>query len=529
MLRRFFAYFLPLLSALATLAPAAAQQQSVRVRIVKADALRHDDKIGKNTQSLNGHVVLAHQNTFLNCDSAYMYNDSNVVVAYGSIHVIQNDSIHLYGDRMTYYGDRNIVKVRDNVRANKGQTWLYTEFLDYDRLADQAYFYNGGKVVNGDNVLSSERGVYYPMSNDVYFKDNVVGSSPKYSLLSDTTSFNTKSEVVSILGPTTITTSDSTIISSELGWYDTRSEVAKILRSNKIFSVKNNSTLVGNTILYERTKGLGTAWDDVAICDSADNVVLFGDYGFYNQFTKEALATRKALVQHVVQGDTIFLHADTLRIVPLADSSRLLKAYHRVKLFKPDLQCRCDSFVFDCRDSVGYLYNQPVVWSQGNQMTAHVIKIYTRNQAVYKSELIDAAFVISAEPDSVGFDQVKGKLITGYVRNNEIYLIHVDGNGQTIYYPKDGPDLIGINRAESSSLSIWLENRRVSHITMRVSPSGNMNPPLLLGEKDRKLAGFRWLDEYRPKSRDDVFLDMPLKPDDVQTDDVFEGYSFDEL
>lgn len=186
--------------ALSLFASSAVAQRTIRVNIDRADVLRHDDKIGKNTQSLNGNVKLSHVNTILYCDSAYMYNDSNVVVCYGSVHVVQNDSVHLYGDRLTYFGNQNLAKVRQNVRPNKGDTWLYTEYLDYDRALDKAYFYNGGKVVNKDNTLTSERGIYYPMTNDVYFKDNVVGTSPKYHLISDTAAFNTRTEVVSILG-----------------------------------------------------------------------------------------------------------------------------------------------------------------------------------------------------------------------------------------------------------------------------------------------------------------------------------------
>lgn len=506
-----------------------AAQKTIRVKIDRADVLRHDDKVGKNTQSLNGDVRLSHQGTILLCDSAYMYNDSNVVVCYGNVHVIQNDSIHLYGDRLTYLGDKGLARVRQNVRANKGTTWLYTEHLDYDRARDEAYFFNGGKVVDKDNTLTSVRGVYLPMTNDVFFKEDVVGRSPNYDMLSDTAAFNTRTEVVSILGPTTITTSDSMVIDSDKGWYDTRAGVAKLLSNNRLHSIRNRSTLVGRTILYERRKGLGTAWDDMVLTDSTDQVSVLGDYGFYNEITREAMATRRAVLTQVYGRDTLFLHADTFRVVPLADTSRLIKAFHNVKAFRADLQARCDSLVFDFRDSVATLYDMPVVWSQGSQMTANVIKLYTRDRALYKSELVDGAFVISIEPDSVGFDQVKGKLITGHIRDNELYLIDVDGNGQTIYYPKDGPNLIGMNRAESSNMSIWLRDRRIHNIMMRVSPAGNMNPPMLVGEQDSKLAGFRWLDDYRPKRKEDIFLRLEI-PEDLQAqEEVYVGYDFDDI
>lgn len=515
----------------------AQQSRRVMVKIEKADFLRHDDKIGKNTQSLNGNVTLSHHKTILHCDSAYMYNDSNVVVAYGSIHIIQNDSIHLYGNKLTYYGDKQLAKIRENVRANKGETWLYTEFLDFDQVDNIAYFYEGGKVVNGANTLTSQRGLYYPNTNDVYFKNDVVGISQQATMYSDTMRFNTQTEVTTILGPTTIVNKDSSIVNSENGWYDTKANVAKLLLNNKITT--KNYTLTGKTILYEKQRGLGTVWGDMVLTDTIDNMSLCGDYGFYNENTDEALATKKAMAMQIYQGDTLRMHADTFRVVPLPeDTSRLVKAFHQVKFFRHDMQGRCDSLVFDFRDSVATMYQSPIVWAMGNQLTGNIIKLYSRNQVLYKAELIEAAFAISpeltpaAEGDSmvtIGYNQVKGKLMTGYIRNNDLYKIDVDGNGQTIYYPKDDQTLIGVNRAESSNLTIWLKERKITNITMRVSPAGNMNPPLLLGESDTKLAGFRWLDDYRPKCWEDIFQRLDIPEELNEQAEVYEGYTFDEL
>lgn len=501
--------------------------KNVRIKIERADVLRHDDKIGKNTQSLNGSVMLSHAKTIMYCDSAYMYNDSNTVICYGSIHIIQNDSLHLYGDKLTYLGNDNLAKVRENVRANKGNTWLYTEYLDYNRLMDKAYYYNGGKVVNGESTLTSVNGVYYPNSNDVYFKDDVVGLSPKYELHSDTLKYNTQSEIITILGPTTIINQDSTLIESTHGWYDTKRDYARLLDYSKIS--KQTYSLTGKQINYNRPTGDATVNEDMTLVDSVDNIMLKGNYGIYNEITKEALSTKRATLLHVYNGDTLYAHADTFHIVPLGDTSRLVKAYHKVKFYRVDLQGRCDSLEFDFRDSIATMYHNPILWGQGNQMTAKEIKLYTRNQTLYKTDLIDAAFVISPEADSTGYNQVKGKLMTGHIKNNELYLIDVSGNGQTIYYPHDKETLIGINRAESADMSIHLNQRKIKTITMRVDPKGNINPPLLLGEEDCKLKGFRWLDEYRPKDKEDIYLEMAIPDGLVQVADVYEGYTFDEF
>lgn len=503
------------------------QQQRIRINIEKADFLRHDDKIGRNTQSLNGNVILTHGRTWLYCDSAYMYNDSNFVVCYGSVHAIQNDSIHLYGDLLEYDGDKNLAKLRKNVRANKGNTWLYTEFLDYDRLNDVGYYFNGGRMVNNDNVMTSEHGYYYPNTNEAFFKDTVVVVTPEYHIDSDTLKYNTVTDVVGLLGPTTIVNSDSTVIYSEDGWYDTQKDRGELLKNSVITST--DKILKGKKIFYDRRLGLGKVWQNMQLIDTLNNMTMFGDYGFFNERTKEALATQNAQLLQIYGTDSLFMHADTFRIVPLPqDSSRLIKAFHNVKFFRFDLQGRCDSLVFDFRDSIATMYHLPIVWAQGNQLTAQEIKLYTKNQVLYKSELINAAFAISPD-DSVGYNQVKGKMMTGYIRNNELYKIDVDGNGQTIYYPKDGEAVIGVNRAESSNLSIFFQNKKVSNIVMRVSPTGNMNPPLLLKDDDVKLSGFRWLDDYRPKSKSDIFLKLDIPIDMMVMEEVYEGYTFDDI
>ncbi len=251
----------------------------------------------------------------------------------------------------------------------------------------------------------------------------------------------------------------------------------------------------------------------MALHDSANHIIITGNYGYYNELTKRALATRKAVMMQIQQNDTLFLHADTLRADPIPDSEhRMVRAYRNVKFFRIDFQGRCDSMVYDFRDSINTFYKNPVIWAQENQMTAETIRLFTRNKSLYKAELINNAFVISME-DSMHFNQIKGKLMTGYIRNNQLYRIDVDGNGQTIYYPKDDDVMIGVNRAESSNLTLLLENRKVTSIILRNQPAGNLNPPLILPIESQRLEGFRWLEEYRPKKMSDIFIkDKPPAP-----------------
>ncbi|RCW36699.1 OstA-like protein [Marinilabilia salmonicolor] len=505
--------------------PQESQRGNGTILIEYADVLEGAEKrLGKNVQALKGNVKMRHHNTRMFCDSAIIFRDSNKVEAFGSIHIIQNDTIDLYGDKLYYDGDEEVAKVRDNVRLVNRNVVLTTNHLDYDRRDDVAYYFNGGRIVDESNELVSRLGFYYPRIGEVNFKDSVVLTNPDYLMYSDTLKYFTRTEVVEILGPTDIV-SDQNTIYSELGFYDTKKDEAHLLKNNYIDG--GEQTLRGDTIYYDRKNGLGEVFSSMELEDTANNVIITGNYGFYNELSERAMATRRAVLKQVYGADTLFLHADTLRADPVEDDpeNKIVRAFHHVQFYRTDLQGRCDSMVYDFRDSTNTFYHDPVIWAQGNQMTAGTIKLFTKERALYKAEMIDNAFLIAPE-DTMHYNQIKGKLMTGYFRENQLYKIDVDGNGQTVYYPKDREYVIGVNRAESSNLTIFLEDRKVNTIVLRTQPSGNMNPPLVLAPEDTKLDGFVWLEEYRPKSYESIFNFRKMEVDVKRAD--YSGYQFDQ-
>ncbi len=497
--------------------------------LVTGNQLVHDDSMGDNVQLIIGDVVITHGNVIMYCDSAYQYNDSNRVEAYNNIHIIQNDSIHLYGNYLEYEGNIGLVKVRENVRLTKKEMVLTTNYLDYDRNDDIAYYFDGGKIVDGGNVLTSKLGYYYSNNNEVFFKDSVVAENEKYTIFSDTLMYNTTSKVTKILGPTFIVSEDN-LIYSEDGFYDTSNDIAN-LRKNSYVEGKN-TLLKGDTIYYARKSGFGEVFGNMELVDTANNITIKGNYGYYNEITKKAFAIKKATLQQVYNGDTLFLHADTLRVDPVQDTiskteSKLLRAYHHVKFFRYDMQGRCDSMVYDFRDSINVFYKEPILWAMGNQMTAQVIKLYTRGQTVYKAKLENGAFIIAPD-DTLFFNQLKGKDMVGYIKDNNLYKIDVEGNAQTIYYPRDNGLVIGANKAESSDMTIYLDQGRINDIIMRNSPNGTLKPPIFLTEEESSLAGFRWLEDFKPKNKTDIYIWNEL-PKDEEATNIYEGFQIEDI
>ncbi|MCW3786033.1 OstA-like protein [Plebeiibacterium sediminum] len=499
-----------------------------KINVKHADFLKGNKVVyGEDINVLVGNVKFTHETATMFCDTAFLNKKENKLKAVGNIHIIQNDTLHLYGRRLNYDGNTGLAEVREDVKLVNKDIVLTTDYLDFDRKNNFAYYFNNGKIVNKDNTLTSKSGYYYPDSDMAFYKDSVVVNNPKYTMFSDTLKYHTITKVATIEGPTFIVSEKNTIY-AESGFYDTQNDVA-LLKDNAY--VDGEQLLKGDSIHYDRKKGIGEVFNSMELHDTTNNVIITGDYGFYNEISQDALTTKNAVLMQIYNADTLFLHADTLVAVPLENpNEKLIKAYRKVQYYRSDLQGRCDSMVFDSRDTTNTFYHDPIMWSLGNQLTSDEIKMYTKDEVLDKVDLIDRAFIISEE-DTGRYNQIKGSSMTGFIKNNEIYKIDVNGNAQSIYYPMDKKDAIGVNKAECSNMIIYLKQRMVSKINMQVSPTGKMSPILLVPDEELRLAGFYWLDMFRPKQKEDIFnwkelpkIDRGEDKSEYNLDNTYEDY-----
>jgi len=199
--------------------------------------------------------------------------------------------------------------------------------------------------------------------------------------------------------------------------------------------------------------------------------------------------------------------ADSLVIKPPKDA-RLVLAYHKVRFFRSDLQGKCDSLAYWTKDSTIQLFTDPIIWSNKNQISANYIEMINRSKDPDEVRMKEDAFIISMEDDSIRYNQIKGKNMVGYVRKNNLYKIDVNGNGQSNYFAHDDKGvIIGLNKAESSNIVIYMNDGKVKKIAFVKSPEGELKPMADIEEGDKLLPGFRWLSELRPKDKEDIFRD----------------------
>lgn len=476
--------------------------QEVKQIEINADYIEFDSELGTDAKRLVGNVRFQHEDVYMTCDSAWYFSEQNMVQSYSNVHLWQGDTLDLYGDYLKYSGNTKMANVRRNVLLIDNENRLTTEYIDHDFGNNLAYYIGGGRIINGNNTLESRQGYYYTEEKLFFFKDSVVVINPDYTMYSDTLKYNTITEVSYFLGPTDII-SEENYIYCENGWYDTQKNISQF---NKNAYLENEGKILkGDSIYYERETGLGKAFYNVELIDTSQNLVLQGNAAIYFEQTEYAMLTDSALMIQINESDSLYVHADTLLSVPdTLPERRILKAYYRVKFFREDIQGKCDSLVYTDIDSVFRFFGEPVLWSEENQLTAQNIELYTKNQKMDRLEMLNSAFIISLE-DSVKYNQIKGRNMTGYIQDNQLYRIDVDGNSQTIYYARDGEEYIGANKAESSNLKIFFQENKIHKIVFLPNTDGTFYPLEKFGTTVSKLEGFKWLGNFRPINKNDVF------------------------
>jgi lipopolysaccharide export system protein LptA len=479
-----------------------------KVDIENADIYTFDKAIVANAQRLIGNVRFRHNDALMSCDSAYQYTDSDRFEAFGNVHIIQGDTLNLYGDKMTYVGNLRIARILHHVKMVDKSITLTTEAMDFDMKTNIGYYNTGGKIVDTANVLTSTIGRYYSNENLMFFKDSVVLTNKDFVLRADTLKYNSKTQRAFIVGPTTITgTGKDGVLYSENGWYDTKKNVAELYKASKI--TNKSQVLEADTLFYDRASGNGRGKHRVTLTDTTNKVVIKGKIGVYNENTKIAFVTDSAMFIQYGKKDTMYMHADTLKTKP--DTSDITRkddkyftAYRKVRFHKPDLQGQCDSLGYRMKDSTLLMFYDPVLWSDKNQMTAEKIQYTAKNPDPSITRLDNNAFLVMVE-DSVKFNQISGKSIVGQIFESKLRIADVNGNAQTLYYLKDKNKYSGMNRLISSKIKLHLTENKIDSIRFYPKPEGKTIPIKELKPEDIELDGFRWRASERPVSQYDLY------------------------
>lgn len=183
---------------------------------------------------------------------------------------------------------------------------------------------------------------------------------------------------------------------------------------------------------------------------------------------------------------------------------RTIKAYHNVRVYKSNLQAKSDSLFYNSADSTLRWFHNPIMWGEGSQQTGDTIYLQMRNSKLSSVQVLQTAFSVNVEKDTAHFNQVKGKVMTGFFKEGKIQSLYVDGNAESIYHTKDDKNVYKeMNQTVSSRLKITFKDDEIADM-VTIKEAESAITPLSKLKEDVFLTGFIWKPELRPLSKRDI-------------------------
>ena len=493
--------------------PKANRNQTNKVFLENADVLKANELISRDYQVLKGNVRFRRGDMYMFCDSAYFYPETSSLDAFGHVRMTQGDTLWVYSDVLHYYGDQGVAELRHNVRLENRSTTLLTDALDYEINSNVGYYFDGGTIVDNRNntELRSQYGRYELDTKQAEFSRDVHLVNDRYEMFTELLDYNTQSHIAHITSETLIV-SDSNTINTTNGWYNTSADDAT-LYERSLITAKDGKTLLGDTVYYNRKRNYGEARGAVIITDPSNKVILDGDYGYHDDNAHYSYVTGKARAREFSQKDTIYLHADTLCTLinhvvndSVNDSVRVLRAFNQVRFFRNDVQGICDSLQLSEADTIINMYRHAVVWNLERQIFGDEINVHLNDSAADWATLPTGGFM-AEHLGEIYYDQLSGKKMKAWFEEKELRRLDVDGNVQVIMFPQEKDSTYNkMVNAESSYMRLNLKPKQeVDRITMWPEVSGKVTPLYLAKRSDMYLPQFKWYDELRPKTPEDIY------------------------
>jgi len=281
------------------------------IRIIQGKSLRMKT-IDANTvlETIAGNVIIKEGLTTFYCDSATINRKTNIVEAYGNIHINDNDSIHTYAEYLRYVGNERMAYLKKNVRLTDRKGTLLTDELEYNLATGIATYKNGGKITNQGTVLTSREGVYYSDTKDVYFKRDVYLKDSARDIYADSLLYNLKTNIANFISPTQIIGKDGSVINTKSGTYNLATGEAIFF--DRSYYSDSTTSLAADKMAWDRNSGAFQLQGNAKMVDSISQVIVLGGEILGNSKMKSFLATRRSVMIFYKDNDSTYVTADTL-------------------------------------------------------------------------------------------------------------------------------------------------------------------------------------------------------------------------
>ncbi len=453
--------------------------------------------------------------------------------------VLIDKSLQVSSRRGIYWAGREEVKFLDSVVVLHPKFNLAADSMRYLAAQSKVLFTGPTNIYTQAAKIYTEGGFYNLDSEIAEFNSNPKYAGNQKEATADTIRYMAKKGEVEMLGNVIVEEKDRTILGSYLRYLENTGETwitgnparysdsSRTIISPEIFyNEKTNqvttigpSEIVNGSLImtmdrfeFDNVTGLAKSTGNVEWRDTAQNVGIRSEQIDYAEKTGYLLAygSRRPLFFSLVDGDTLFIAADTLNMWNVIDTlegpdtTRMIRAYYDVRLYKSDMQGITDSLVFHGGDSLFTFYGSPVLWSDTSQFSADSIYMHLEHQQIKDIVLNRRAMIVSELMD-VYYDQIKGKTIVAQFDSSAIREMLVTGNAESIYYTRDDRSaFIGVNQTICSKMLFTFNDGDIHLLKYYGDNSSTLLPMHEANHETLRLEGFQWRADERPHNVNDL-------------------------
>lgn len=490
-----------------------AQKKPKLIKILSSKRSYINPKKYPGAEILDENVKIAHEGAILTCKRALYYEKENFFKAFGDVVIKQGDTITQTSDYADYDGNTRQALSWGNVILRDPKMTLTTDTLHFDRIQQKLFYKNHATIVDATNTLKSKNGNYYLENKKFTATTRVTVTNPKHLLESNHLDYYTNSNVAYIYGPSTITNSENANkIYSERGFYNTKTEISHFVKNAKLYLKER--TIQGDSLYYDKVKGFASATQNIKVIDTVQNFISKGNYAELFEHKDSLFIIKKAVAISVIEKDSMHIHGDTL-LVTGKPKHRIVRTYHDVKIFKSDLQGKCDSLHTNQNNGLTRMFRNPVLWANKSQITGDSIHLLSNKETEKLDSLkvLNNALIVQLDTIIDGkatYNQIKGRNMYGKFKDNKLHTLLVKGNAEQVFFNRNEKGVLEtITKQKCSKILFNIVDNEITSIRCYkpAKSAGVTFPPSQIPEAKRKLQGFVWRENERPKSVEDIFLD----------------------
>lgn len=457
--------------------------------------------------------------------------------------VLTNGQSRLSSRRGYYFVEQKEVYFRENVEVTDPEFSLKSDTLKFNVETKTAFFLGPTIIATGESKVFTEGGFYNTETNFAEFNQNAQFVRSDQKATADTIRYDGRFGVYTLQGNAWFE-EGARRATADLIQYDEkadktflkgnaylREENQEIYAEEVIYDAKKKSyvtrgrsrisdppqILEADQVDFDEESGLGIVSGNVVWQDTSAQLSILCAQAAYNRETGFLKASGgragRPMLLSILDGDSLYMTADTLMSLRIdtdsiqSDSSRLLLAFNDVRIFKSDLQAICDSLSYSTSDSIFRLFRAPFIWSDTSQFSADTIHMELLDNKINRIFLYSNAFIINS-PDEQFFNQIKGRYIEARFEEDELRVMEVSGNAESVYYARDdGGAYIGVNKTECSEMALYFGNNQIERIKFLAEPKSKMDPMRQADHNAMRMEGFNWdgIKPCRPNDLDALF------------------------